>query len=746
MRICRALPLVMGLTAIAVMLGPPYGQSANQAKDNNAVQTDLQGDPLPPGAVSRFGTVRLRQPGTGGTLVFSQDGRRIVSQCYTGEVLVWDVATGKLHSQLPGRPLSGCKCLAFSSDGKFLAASKGTTIHVWDVAAAKELSVLEGHRGDVCGLAFAPDGWTLASIANDTEMVEGTTKDRTIRVWDVPTAKLTKTLTDQPARLSSVAFLADGKRLALGDAYGGAYVLNIESNKVEKQLTKIGTAITELRPGPDGSTLTAIGHGSRGSREFVSWDLTTGKLRPRDNVSPQVTAFAFSPDGKHLAICCGSVIYLRNAAGDKDLQTLTSNGSSLTSRGSSFASMAFSPDGKRLVATVGPRIMIWDTSTGQELHGKYGHSGAVTSARFLPDSKTVLSYGWEGTLQLWDAATGKPLRDWHLGYDCFAFSPDGKTWARGSEKGTLSLWDVGQLGPTVAVLGGAGQRGGFGGGFGGMAISALAFAPDAKTMAVSTQFGPFAQGVLSYDLNLVDAVTGKDLHNFARNTRGIVNLVFSPDGTKLLFSESTNPFLGTSELHLWDVAACKELDLPKLPDTAQAQFFSADSKSFGLSIIVDGTNRLTLWSAETRKPIRDFPMPGYEHFAGLAPDGKVIAMAPSSGGTVRLRDLISGRKLAQLEGHRGWVYKVAFAADGKYAVSGCDDSTALVWDLPALLKRKRVPAPLKAGELERLWTDLGSKDWSTAIDAVDRLVEFPDDALALLKQRVAPFPSRVWTG
>ena len=51
---------------------------------------------------------------------------------------------------------------------------------------------------------------------------------------------------------------------------------------------------------------------------------------------------------------------------------------------------------------------------------------------------------------------------------------------------------------------------------------------------------------------------------------------------------------------------------------------------------------------------------------------------------------------------------------------------------------KRVPPPLREGELERLWTDLGNKDWSTAIDAVDRLVQMPDEALALVKQGIQP--------
>src|SRR4051812_8759772 len=70
-----------------------------------------------------------------------------------------------------GGPARG---LAFSPDGKSLAsASHDRTVSVWDVPSGKERLRLTGHTGDVVCLSFAPDGATLASGS----------RDGTMRVW-----------------------------------------------------------------------------------------------------------------------------------------------------------------------------------------------------------------------------------------------------------------------------------------------------------------------------------------------------------------------------------------------------------------------------------------------------------------------------------------------------------------------------------------------------------------------------------
>src|SRR5437868_14313467 len=64
-----------------------------------------------------------------------------------------------------------------------------------------------------------------------------------------------------------------------------------------------------------------------------------------------------------------------------------------------------------------------------------GHTGEVVSVAFSPDSKTLASASYDGTLKLWEVATGKELAtlgEYKGCLGCVAFSPDGKDLASGA--------------------------------------------------------------------------------------------------------------------------------------------------------------------------------------------------------------------------------------------------------------------------------------------------------------------------
>src|SRR5262245_36013265 len=107
-------------------------------------------------------------------------------------VRLWDVTTGKEKAALA---FFRAESLAFSRDGKLLAAGGGRTVRLWDVATGKERAALQ-HKGgvkapavsnDVHGVAFSPDGKLLASASGD----------HTSRLWDVATGKEKATLQEQ---------------------------------------------------------------------------------------------------------------------------------------------------------------------------------------------------------------------------------------------------------------------------------------------------------------------------------------------------------------------------------------------------------------------------------------------------------------------------------------------------------------------------------------------------------------------
>jgi len=100
-------------------------------------------------------------------LVFSPDGKTLVSGSWNGKIRLWDAATGAQIKTLRSRDYDNVTSVVFSPDGKILAsASRDASITLWNAATGDQIKMLVGHSHTVNNVAFSPDGKTLASVSD----------------------------------------------------------------------------------------------------------------------------------------------------------------------------------------------------------------------------------------------------------------------------------------------------------------------------------------------------------------------------------------------------------------------------------------------------------------------------------------------------------------------------------------------------------------------------------------------------
>src|SRR5262249_15328075 len=147
------------------------------ARGQGQPRTDLFGDPLPPQALARMGTVRFRHPESIWEIAYSPDGKWLATASGDRTVVVWDAATGKRLLTLRGHG-NAAYAVAFAPDGKTLVwGSK--EIHVWDATSGKELRRFGGDKGPYYSVNLAADGRLLATAGYASG----------VRLWDPATGK-----------------------------------------------------------------------------------------------------------------------------------------------------------------------------------------------------------------------------------------------------------------------------------------------------------------------------------------------------------------------------------------------------------------------------------------------------------------------------------------------------------------------------------------------------------------------------
>ncbi|TGO02928.1 hypothetical protein PN36_16115 [Candidatus Thiomargarita nelsonii] len=319
-------------------------------------------------------------------IVFTPDGRSLVSASDDKLIRVWNLKTGRTERTLRGQIGEGQEgkiyAMALSPDGRWLAAggwTSGDEIRLYNFPTGKLVALLSGHTNVVYSLAFSPDSRYLVSGSFDNKAI----------LWDIKRKRCLHTLAGHTEAIYAVAFTPDSKRVVTG----------------------------------------SLDHSLR------LWQVRNGKhLATLKGHTDKVQAVAISPqDGTIASGSWDQTIRLWNGRTGRFIKILANQGTGV-------GSLSFSHDGRYLLSGVtehGPNrnCHVYSLPTGKEQLTYKGHDNIVLATAISPDGRWAATGGGDNQeIQIWRLRDGKLKQrlvgvgtsTWTVG-----FSKDGKTLAWG---------------------------------------------------------------------------------------------------------------------------------------------------------------------------------------------------------------------------------------------------------------------------------------------------------------------------
>jgi WD40 repeat protein len=371
------------------------------------------------------------------SVAWSRDGQLLASGADDGQTRLWDARSGALVRVCRGH-VSRVWSVRFARDDATLAtASEDNTVRLWDLQhAADHMIRLPPHPHAVTSVLFLPDGKSLLTACSDSH----------IRRWNASNGASESSLELPGKAATRLAIVPSRGILASGNVDGTVSLLDYRTGELRRTIAGHPYAITALAISPGGRFLASDDNDQPDT--FLSrtrlWDLNTdSQLLCRDwsgaRFAPQ--RFAFSPDGRRLAIQAGSGISFCEL-GERRFRDLP-----ITEHGTVW-SLAYSPDGKSIACSAQDQmIRMINPNTGQEQAAFLGHSATVMALAFSPDGKTLASSSENGEVLLWNVFTAQIILSLqgHTGLVCcLTFSPDGTRLATAGAasdgSGDVLLW------------------------------------------------------------------------------------------------------------------------------------------------------------------------------------------------------------------------------------------------------------------------------------------------------------------
>jgi WD40 repeat protein len=557
-------------------------------------------------------------------IVFSRDGRSLLSVDSAHRVCWWDVASPTCSAVDFAEASS--VLVGFGADGTPLAVvAHGRDVEVWDVRARRELARLRNaakvdevatataagtvvvlaagrllvwdlrraarvdevpQRGRVAGFVVSKDGRRLAIWYDD----------RTVIVRDLDHGK-SHTL-DQPQRTFAAVFSEDGEAVAVGSVGGAITVWDVDRDTTQTFLGHTGV-ISHIAFSSDGRALISCGNEDHTVRMWRRSDATRQILRGEPGL---ILNAAFSSDGKRLATASSGGIarvwdvssgrsekierhddlvqdvsfspddrWLASASwdGTATWTNLADGRSGVLRHGARVQRVRWLPGARELAtASMDGAISVWSIPGGErQILGR--HVGPVSRLALSPDGSSLLTAGDDATIRVWDlkTRTGRVVGRHDHGVNRVAFFPDGRSVVSASEDGSVRIWEIAS-GRWRALR------------EGGSKLSTVVVSPDGGTIAAAGEDGA---------IYVWDRAGAKPPRVLRLHAAAVRNLAFSPDG-RLLTSTGYDHTVG-----IWSAASGAVARLHGHEGNVISAVFSPDGRTLATTS-ADATVRL--WAVD----------------------------------------------------------------------------------------------------------------------------------------------------
>lgn len=329
---------------------------------------------------------------------------------------------------LPFLPRQQMGPIAFSPDGRIVAAWNSNEIRLWDSGTGAEVLKLKKFKGRMVAVAFSPDSRSIAGAIVNYSMKDRRPVFRSeIRVWEVPTGTPHQVIPLMTQSVTNLLFANNGQQMLVsglqrdeGHSIASMELADLQAGSLGKLLAKDESTMSSICLSPDGETMA------------FQIDASTVKLVETRGWR---TKFTLSADEERDA---------NNSSLRRFLVTVNST----------FA-VAFLADGKTVAGEIeNGGIKLWDSRTGEVKKAAGAEAETGSLAAISNNGNTIAEVAPDDSIRVWNAATGEhriiPARDSKV--SAVAVSGDGKIVAT-AYAGAIVISEASDLKPVRAIEG-----------------------------------------------------------------------------------------------------------------------------------------------------------------------------------------------------------------------------------------------------------------------------------------------------